>query len=194
MANSLSVILASVLITLVAGSAIAFVGLPMLYPSISSEKKGIIQTVEKSWQDESYIFDTDLSWNLMNKTQLNLTISENSKIEATFSAPFLLSLDTQFTTMARFEVALVIQGVGNTSTTIIYYDDTPASGHYRQISYFPTLSFMTGPLSAGTYNCTVQWKSAIDSPGTGNNLSVSHHNLNSAYHYDRWMRLEELST
>lgn len=203
MANALSTIIASVLISVVVGAGLAFVALPAVYPSLQStstnqpsttptdNETGIVQTVEKKWQDESYIYDNNLNWQLMNKTQISFTIGNNSRILAQFSAPFLLSLDSSFTGMARFEVALVIEGVGNTSVPIIYYDNSASTGNYRQLSFFPTLIFQTGILPAGTYNCTVQWKSSVDAPGA-NNLSVSHHNNVSAYHYDRWMLLQEI--
>ena len=200
MANTLSTVFASVLISLVAGAGIAFVVLPTVYPSLQTTptspqttEKGVVQVVEKSWQDESYIFDSNLNWQLMNKTQISFTIGNNSRILAQFSAPFLLSLDSSFTVKSNYEVALVIEGIVNSSVPIIYYDDSASTGNYRQLSFFPTLTFETGVLSAGTYNCTVQWKSAIDAPGA-NNLSVGHHKTNSAYHYDRWMILQEITS
>ena len=102
-----------------------------------------------------------------------------------------MSLDGTFTSMSRYEIALVIQNVGNSTEPLIYYDGSGGTGAYRQLSFYPTLSFESGMLPAGTYNCSVQWKSSIDPPGS-NQLSVSHHNINSAYHYDRWMLLEEI--
>ena len=86
----------------------------------------------------------------------------------------------------------MIENVGNTSLPIIFYDDSGATGFYRQLSFFPTLFFMSDVLPAGTYNCSIQWKSSFDSPSSVNSLSVSHHNTNSVYHYDRWLRLQEI--
>jgi len=178
---------------LVAG--IAFVALPAVYPSLESkttEKKGTVQTVLKTWQDESYLFDNDLSWKMMNQTQMSFTITNNSKILASFSAPFLLSLYPTFTGLSEYKIALVIQGVGNTSTVIVFYDGSSATGQSRQMSFFPTLSFMTNTLPAGTYNCSIQWQSMSSQGGNGSNLSVSHHNTSNTYHYDRWLKLEEI--
>jgi len=194
MANAIATILASVVISVVLGAGIAFVALPTVYPSLESkttEQKGTVQTVLKTWQDESYLFDNDVSWKMMNQTQMSFTITNNSKILAQFSAPFLLSLYPTFTQLSEYKIALVIQGVTNTSTVIVYYDGS-TTGQTRQMSFFPTLSLMTNNLPAGTYNCSVQWKSMSNQSGNGSNLSVSHHNTNSQYHYDRWMKLEEI--
>ncbi len=195
MSNTLATIVASVLISVVLGAGIAFVALPAVYPSLESkttEQKGTVQTKLKTWQDESYLFDNDMSWKMMNQTQMSFTIGNNSQILASFSAPFLLSLYSTFTGLSEYKIALVIQGVGNTSTVIVYYNGASSLGQTQQMSYFPTLSFMTNALPAGTYNCSVQWKSMSSQSGNGSNLSVSHHNTNSTYHYDRWMKLEEI--
>lgn len=195
MANSLALIISSVVISLVIGAGLAFVALPVVYPSIQStpaEQTGVVQTVVKSWQDESYIFDNNVNWSLMNKTELDFTITNNSRIVASFSAPFLLSLYSTFTGLTEYQIALVIKGVTNTTTAIVYFDNAPSSSITRQLSFFPTLTVETGLLTAGTYNCTVQWRSLTNLNGNGSNLSVSHHNTNSVYHYDRWMKLEEV--
>ena len=71
MANSMVTVFASVLISLVVGAGVAFVALPTVYPSLKSTStsttdidtyvdKGIVQSVLKTWQDESYIFDNEL--------------------------------------------------------------------------------------------------------------------------------------
>lgn len=202
MANAIATILASVVIAVVLSAGIAFVALPTVYPVLESkttEQKGTVQTVLKKWQDESYIYDNDLSWKTMNQTQMSFTIKDNSSILAQFSAPFLLTVDAQFTGNLYFAVSLVIQSsknvvVGNTTTPIVYYNGAPASGYYHQLTYNPTLALMTNKLSAGTYNCSVQWRSLVDATGTINTLSVSHHNINSVYHYDRWMLLQEIQS
>lgn len=201
MANNLTTVLASVLISLVAGAGVAFVALPQVYPALQTNQtntpdtdtdvdKGITQTILKSWQDESYILDSQLTWSQMNKTQVNFTISANSKILVQFSAPFLLYTDPTFSGGVSYLVSLVIENVGNTTVLIHYFDDSSAGNNHEEI-YFPTLSFMTGALAAGTYNCSVFWRSEVDSTGY-NSLSVSHHSMTSTYHYDRWMLLEEI--
>ena len=187
MASTSILIVATAIISVIAGAGIAYVAIPSIDPSYNANTS----ITYKSWQDESYIFDNQLTWSLMNQTQVNITLSSSAKLYVQFSAPFLLSLDTTFTTVQYYLVALVIKGVGNTTEPIVFYDSSPATGQYRQISYNPTLTLMTGQLPAGNYNISVQWKSKADAPGT-NDLSVSHHNTGDIYHYDRWMMIETI--
>ena len=196
MSNTTTTVLASVLISLVVGSGIAFVALPIVYPSLQSPSAnqttpGVVKTTLKSWKDNAYISDNQLTWSLMNQTQVNFSTSGNSSILASFSAPYLVYLNPTFTGFARFQVSLVIAGHGNTTTQIEFFDDGPASNSNRELSYFPTLTFMTENLPAGTYNCSVWWKSIVDAPGF-NQLIVASPNVNAHYHFDRWMLLQEI--
>ena len=164
--------------------------------TVNENQTGVIQQVSQSWQNESYIYDNQLSWSLMYLTQLNFTTYGNSRIVAQFSAPYLLSVDATFTGKQYYVVSLIIQDsgntiVGNTTYPIIYFDSAPATGYYRELNYYPTLTVMTDFIAAGTYNCSVQWRSTYDAPGT-NDLSVSHTGGSGPYHFDRWMIIEEI--
>ena len=160
--------------------------------TVTQNQTGVIHESLKSWQDESYISDTQSNWKLMNQTQVNFTISANHYILVQFSAPYLLYLDNSFTGASRWEVSLVISGVGNSTVRIDFSDTNPATGNWRQLTYSPILSLMTGKLPAGTYNCSVWWRS-IFNPAGANQLIVSSHNNVNAYHYDRWMDLKEIA-
>ncbi len=209
-------IIVTVLLSIVIGAGLAYVGIPAIDPKYNTNtspsttqtktltqtvtqtpvQTGVVNEISKSWQDESYLFDYNLQWSKMNQTQMNFTIDANSKIMAQFSAPLLLTVDSSFTGTLYFAISVVIEAsnntvIGNTTAPIIYYNDAPASGHFIQLNYYPTLNLMTPNLPAGTYNCSVQWRSTIDAPGISS-LSVSHSNINSAYHYDRWMVLQEV--
>ena len=202
MTNTLTTVLASVLISLVVGAGIAFVSLPIVYPSLqtpstktnnnnTTSPTGVVKTVLKSWKDNAYISDNQLTWSLMNQTQVNFSTSGNSSILVSFSAPYLVYLNPTFTGFVRFQVSLVIAGHGNTTTQIEFFDDGAASNSNRELNYYPTLTFMTGTLPAGTYNCSVWWKSINDAPGL-NQLIVASPNVNAHYHFDRWMLLQEI--
>ena len=204
MANSLTTIIASVLISLIVGAGFAFVSLPIVYPSLKTSSTntnnnntisptGVVKTILKSWQDESAIFDNQLTWSLMNQTQVNFTTSGNSSILAQFSAPYLVYLSATFTGVVRYQVSLVIAGHGNTTTQIEYFNNGAATGSENEQSFFPTLTFMTGNLPAGTYNCSVWWRSIYDAPGS-NQIIVSSHNNAVTYHFDRWMLLQEIAS
>ena len=187
MASTSILIVATAIISVIAGAGIAYVAIPSIDPTYNANTS----ITYKSWQDESYIFDNQLSWSLMNQTQVNISLSASAKLFVQFSAPFLLTLDTTFTGVQYYLVALVIKGVGNTTEPIVYYDGSAGTGQYRQLTYNPTLTLMTGQLAAGNYNISVQWKSNSDAPGV-NDLSVSHHNTADIYHYDRWMEIQTI--
>lgn len=210
-------IIATAVIFMVVGAGVAYIDIPAVEPNYNAnniktttqtvtqttqqtvtqtgQQTGVISEEYKSWQNESYIYDYNLKWSLMNQTQMNLTINQNSKIFAQFSAPFLLSLDAVFSTEILFEVSLIIEGPSNTvvaNTTVpIYYYDGSSTGSIRQMNYYPTLTVMTNKLSAGTYNCSIHWISTYDAPGS-NFLSVGHHSTISSYHFDRWMMVQEI--
>ena len=200
MANRSSIVVTA-LISLIIGAGIAYVGIPAVDPTYNTNNKdgttatqsqtGVIHEILKTWKDESYIGDDQMSWTLMNQTQVNFTISANSHLMVQFSAPYLVYLDPTFTGSARWEVSLVIAGVGNTSTRIEFSDTNTATGNWREITFSPVLSIMSGKLSAGTYNCSVWWRSIFNPTGT-NQLIVSSHNPSSTYHHDRWMDLKEI--
>ena len=194
-----SSIIITALVFFIVGAGIAYVGIPTVEPTynantttvtqtVTQSQTGIIQETLSSWQDLAVINDNQLTWSLMNKAQVNFTISSNSYILAQFNAPYLVYLDPTFTGAARWEVSLVISGIGNTTARIEFSDNSAATNQWRQITFSPTLSLMTGKLSAGTYNCSVWWRSLINPTGT-NQLIVSNGNT---YKYDRSMLLQEI--
>ena len=120
---------------------------------------------------------------------LNFTISEGSRISATFSAMALMSLDSTFTVRSSYNISLVIEGVVNRTLMIIFFDNSPGTGFYRELSYNLYMNLVSAPLSAGKYTISVYWMSEIDAAGT-NSLSVAHNPP--VYNYTRTLYLQEL--
>ena len=83
--------------------------------------------------------------------------------------------------------SVVVEGVGNKTFFISYYDSSGATGAYRQLTYNLYVNYVTNPLPAGTYNVAVYWQSRSDANGN-NYLSLAH----SAYNYSRSLWIQEL--
>ena len=61
----------------------------------------------------------------------------------------------------QFYVSLVIEGVGNRTMMVAYYDTT-APGSYREIPVDITINYSTGILTAGTYTVGIYWRSRYE--------------------------------
>jgi hypothetical protein len=162
--------------------------MPMIFPVLSGEGV-VLQTKYAEFNSPAYIFDDDLNYQKMPNTELNFTISEGSRISATFSAMALMSLDSTFTVRSSYNISLVIEGFVNRTLMIIYFDNAPASGFYREISYNLYMNLVTDPLAAGKYTVSIYWMSEFDAAGT-NSLSVAHNPP--VYNYTRTLYLQEL--
>ncbi|MHA2288202.1 MAG: hypothetical protein ACXABG_05400 [Promethearchaeota archaeon] len=162
--------------------------LPMIFPVLSGEGV-VLQTKYGEFNSPAYIFDDGLTYQKMPDTELNFTISEGSKISATFSAMALMSLGPTFTARSSYNISLVIEGVVNRTLMVIYFDNSPAGGFYREMSYNLYMNLVSAPLAAGKYTISVYWMSEIDAPGT-NSLSVAHNPP--VYNYTRTLYLQEL--
>jgi hypothetical protein len=86
-----------------------------------------------------------------------------------------------------YTLALVVNGVGNSSTYVIYYDESHDTGLYKQFTVDCSISFETGVLPAGSYNIKMMWKSEWDDPGD-NALSLGH----SGFKYNRTLLVQEI--
>lgn len=162
--------------------------MPMIFPVLSGEGV-VLQTKYAEFNSPAYIFDNTLTYQKMPDTELNFTISEGSRISATFSAMALMALDSTFTVRSSYNISLVIEGVVNRTLMIIYFDNSPATGSFRELSYNLYMNLVSARLSAGKYTISVYWMSEIDAAGT-NSLSVAHNPP--IYNYTRTLYLQEL--
>lgn len=75
----------------------------------------------------------------------------------------MLVLDSPFFLSCAYNISLVVNGFGNQTYTIIYYQNGPTKGKFLPINFYVT--FITDPLSAGIYLIEVYWKSYVDAIG-----------------------------
>ena len=154
-------------------AVLGFFMIPLVYPAVNTNSI-VVQSKFGEWDSQAYIFDDQMAnYIKMNDTEISITISGNSRISMTFSAIGLLSLQPTFNVRNSYNISLVIIGVSNRTYTVAYYDDSGATGAYRQLTFNLYNNYVTQPLPAGTYNAAVYWKSTFDVSGS-NSLSVSH--------------------
>lgn len=149
----------------------------------------ILQSKYQEWNSEAYIWDDDTDYLKMEDTEINITIKQNSQISITFFAIALMTLDTTFDVRSSYNISLVIIGVSNRTFQIVYFDDSGATGSYRQLTFNLYSTYISQSLSAGTYSCAIYWKSTFDASGT-NSLSVGHV---PTWNYTRSLLIQELT-
>jgi len=182
-------ILVSILGSIIIIGLLGYFLLPTIYPNTQTNPI-IIQSKYQEWNSEAYIWDDDTSDYLkMEDTEINITIQQNSQISMTFFAMSLLTLDTTFNIKNTYKVSLVIIGVSNRTFMVGYYDDSGATGFYRQLTFDLYSTHISEPLSAGTYTCAVYWRSTFDASGT-NSLSVAHA---PTWNYTRSLLIQEMT-
>jgi len=168
--------------------------LPVIFPNITEEPptyvdEGILfQSIYEEFDTNAYINDNALTYSEMPDTTLDISIQNNSRISVTFSAVGLLHIDDLFNIKVKFLIALQVEGVGNRTFTIIYYDNGGAVGYDREVVHTLHYIYVTDPLSAGTYSIKVYWKSEIDAAGI-NQLNLH----GGAFDYPRALWVLELA-
>ncbi len=181
-------IIGSVLITMGIIWGLAFVG---FLPGVDT-KNTLIQTQYGEWNSPAYVFDYQLTPVKMPDTELTITINADSRLYMTFSAMAILSLDLTFTTRQGYNISLGVENIGNRTIQANFYDDTPATGQFRQISINLYINYMTPRLPAGTYKVELFWNSVFDAPGD-NSLSVAHSSGYTPFNFTRTLLVQELS-
>ena len=155
------------------------------------EQDLILQYKYDEWNTAAYIWDhDDSSYMKMEDTEINITIEQDSRIYATFSAMALLALDNSFTLRSSYNISLVVEDVVNRTIMVIYFDSAPATSYFRETSVNLYINLITESLPAGTYTIAIYWKSTYNAIGT-NSLSVAHA---PKYNYTRTMFVQELKS
>ncbi len=191
-----SIIGSTIISVLIIGALLFFIG-PMLLPGLTeqddelAERDLILQYKYDEWNTAAYIWDhDDSSYMKMEDTEINITIEQDSRIYATFSAMALLSLDDSFTVRNSYNISLVVEDVVNRTIMVIFFDSAPATSYYRETSVNLFINLVTDSLPAGTYTVAIYWKSTYNAIGT-NSLSVAHA---PKYNYTRTMFIQELKS
>lgn len=191
-----SIIGSTIISVLIIGALLFFIG-PMLLPGLTeqddelAERDLVLQYKYDEWNTAAYIWDhDDSSYMKMEDTEINITIEQDSRIYATFSAMALLSLDDSFAGRSSYNISLVVEDVVNRTIMVIFFDSAPATSYYRETSVNLFINLVTDSLPAGTYTVAIYWKSTYNAIGT-NSLSVAHA---PKYNYTRTMFIQELKS
>ena len=164
------IIIASVLLSIIIIGAGGYFGLPYLYPNLTAEETILIQRKNIESKTLAYLYDSDTGdYQTIPEMNGTITIEENSKISATFSAIAFLTLGTGFTNHTIFSFKISVVNEKSRTGTVRYFEASAISS-YVQISQFIYLNVITDSLSAGTYNILVEWRSDWD-PAGSNSLS-----------------------
>lgn len=142
--------------------------IPMFLPGMQSI---VLQSIYVETSSSASIPDTQVTYQKIPDTEINITIKQNSKILATFSAEGSMTIDGTLNGAVNFYVALVIEGISNRTQRIHFYDGT-GYGATREFAVNLGTTYQTIDLPAGTYTVTVYWKSDADATGS-NSLNLS---------------------
>ncbi len=198
-----SIIGSTIISVLIIGVLLYFIG-PILLPGLTeqdadlqnkydelAERDLVLQYKYDEWNTAAYIWDhDDSSYMKMEDTEINITIEQDSRIYATFSAMALLSLDDSFAGRSSYNISLVVEDVVNRTIMVIYFDGAPATSYYRETSVNLYINLVTESLPAGAYTVAIYWVSTYNAIGT-NSLSVAHA---PKYNYTRTMFVQELKS
>ena len=160
-------IIGSVLITLILVAAGGYFVLPLVFPNLNAENDEsniVLQSYLVEFDNQAERNDTISDFEVMNGTQMSITIKNESRIAVSFSCNFLLQLDSIMLGSLWFEISLVIEGVSNSTGSIIYFRES-ASGDMEFYSKCFNINLMSNALNNGTYNIAVYWRSLEDVAG-----------------------------
>ena len=157
-------IIGSVLITLILVAVGGYFVLPLVFPKIQAENDIVLQSNLVEINDDAYMNDTIKDFELMNGTEISITIQNNSRIAASFSSTFLLFIDPSINASLWFEISLVIEGVSNSTFPIVYYSGSTLVD-YEVFTPSVNINLMSSELNSGTYNIAVYWRSLQDPNG-----------------------------
>ncbi|UYP45496.1 hypothetical protein NEF87_001781 [Candidatus Lokiarchaeum ossiferum] len=178
--NTLGIIIASVLITLVVTGTGMYFGLPLLFPNLTADlseydqseeienitTKGILlQTQYAEFTQYLSIYDSDLVPEIMTGTNLTITTQGSSKLHVIFTENFVARFGPSFSGDAIFNVTLSIVGIQNKTLSILE-SRMSATGTQEQQNRFAQITLETATLPAATYSIIMYWYSTQDPTGS----------------------------
>lgn len=164
MSNGVSLITAlvsSLIISSIVSAGVLFVAIPMVYPSTDDSSFLKIAQIESIEVDnEILISDQDVVFQKMNETEMIFTIKSQSSILAQFVGDLRTSI--YFSSYWVFEIALVVQGVGNQTAAIV---KTGVDSINQYDTHNIVINYLTPSLPAGNYTVGVYWRSTYNASG-----------------------------
>jgi hypothetical protein len=159
-------IIASVVLSVSIVGALGYFLLPVIFPSVGEDQGIVLQSIYLEANTIETLSDTETTYEKVPGTELNITINENSKILAQFSSSATLTLGSTFTGGVNFFIALVVEGVGNRTVRIHFFENSGGVGYTRESPGFINTFYQTGTLASGTYIVSVYWKCESDATGS----------------------------
>jgi hypothetical protein len=149
----------AVLVSLV----LAYFLLPLLLPTTPS--KGLIRQTQIVESHADATIEAPIAFAPIPGMTLEISTIDESYLQATLSSGIILLLTDdgsgpppiQFSGTIIYEISLIVQGVGN-RTVDVGYSSTSKINSTVTITQTFYLDYLTGPLSAGTYNVTAYWR------------------------------------
>ena len=152
--------------SLVVVSLVGFVALPALYPTLQTndtkEDLGlVIQSKYLEVSSTAGITDDNVgSFVKVPDTSLNMSISANSRISATFTSPFIFGIGPNVTNKRfLFNVSLEVETVGNETITLSSWNSGTTTSYFEYSSTM-YIHYLSPKLSAGNYTINVKYVSS----------------------------------
>ena len=183
---SAKVFFASVFVALAIMAPVTYFVLPLLYPGMNDES-GVIQSVYEEFDDTAFIVDAVNTFELINQTELTVTTKGGSFLTILFAMQTVLGIDPAATGALQFEIAVVVETVGNNTIKVAHFNSAPY-GTYREIPADVTINYVTETLTAGNYTVSVYWKATYDIGGV--NYMIGNNPPN--YDYSRTLWIQEM--
>jgi hypothetical protein len=181
---ALKEVVASVLISAVVVSGIGYLALPVVYPSLETgdsehthtfpEDKGlIIQSKYIEITSQAGILDSNVNYLKIPDTEINITISDQSRIVAIFNSPYIVGMGPDFVSQrTAFNISLDIEGIGSRVARVSSFGNTGAT-EFREHSSTLNINYVSDSLLAGTYEINVKYKSIIEHPSLQGYLTLN---------------------
>ncbi|MFX0175288.1 MAG: hypothetical protein ACFE85_03545 [Candidatus Hodarchaeota archaeon] len=137
--------------------------MPMFLPGMQSI---VLQSIYVETSSQASIPDDLVIYQPVPDMEINITIKQNSRILATFSAEGSMTIDGSLVGSVNYYIAIVIEGIGNHTQRVHFYDGDGDTG-IREFAVNLFDIYQTNILPAGTYSVTIYWK--CGAPATGSN-------------------------
>ncbi|MFX0184362.1 MAG: hypothetical protein ACFE95_14875 [Candidatus Hodarchaeota archaeon] len=202
-------VFASVVISLVVIGATTLIVMPQLYPVIQTDIEDIqsdiddlqsgavLQTKELVTNDHAMIDEEDnTTLLLMNNTILTISIRNDSRINARFSAVFRLVMKSGYVKHADYRITLMLQGVSGQSTRIYYSDYLGSTTNSLYLTSQVSIEYLSSNLEAGNYTIAVWWQSLYDNPSANRISRLYASDIDfyiSTHAYSRTLIIQELA-
>lgn len=165
----------SLIISVIVSAGLLFVAIPTVYPSyVDSSSLKFIQMDRIELNTADSIHDGELVFQKMEGMEMHFTIKNQSSIFAQFVGDF--ETRVYFVDPWGFEIALVIEGVGNRTAPMRKTGTSDLINQYD--SHNIVITYLTSSLPAGNYTVGIYWRSIFAQPTQAAYLYTSYFDQN----------------